>query len=517
VIVVNGCGETAASSLWALDVAGINKRFGSQQVLFDAGLQVRPGEVHALVGHNGSGKSTLVKAMAGLHEPDPGASADVFGRSIAFGDPKSSYDAGLRFVHQDLGLVETLEVVDNVLFGSAYPVRFGHRIDWAAARSIVADLVNDLGYRFDVRTPVGRLSLADRTGVALARAMYQPRGEPRVVVFDEATAALPAAGVAHLSEVVRGLASRGLGVVYISHRLEEIFQVADRVTVLRDGRVVGVENIGDLDERRLIELMVGRVVERSGGRRTPPPDRGVALRVKNMRARPIRNLDLAVGLGEILGVAGVAGSGRDELAGALFGSIERRGDVEVFGHRVRAGRPDITTKLGIGYLPADRAHNGLFHDMTVRENLTIPSLPTRYRGGLLHHDRECTEAAIWVEQMHVQPEDPERPVRQLSGGNQQKVLLARCLRLDPKVLILDEPTQGVDVATVERIYSMVRAAAQRGTAIVVCSSDTDELVRLCDRVIVLVQGAVRNEFAGSEINRQVIDTAALTFSEGVSP
>jgi len=512
---VGGNGSHPPPPDHCLEVRSVNKRFGAQQVLFDVDVDVRPREVHALVGHNGSGKSTLVKILAGVHHPEPGAEIRVDTKRLRAGDPDDAYDLGLRFVHQDLGLVETLDVVDNVLFGTAYPRRSFGRIDWQTARAAVTAILDELGYALDVRSSIARLSLAERTGVALARAMYQPRGEPTVLVFDEPTAALPSAAVDHLFQAIRGVVAKGLGVLYISHRLDEIFRIADRVSVLRDGRVVAVENVADLDERRLIELMVGRHVERSARRPLAERSSG-ALQLRGIRTRRIRAFDLDVGAGEIVGVAGIAGSGRDELAGAIFGSVPRRGTVDVFGDRLPAGRTDRAIERGIGLLPSDRARNGLLHGMTVRENLSIADLPTRARGALLDRRQEQRDTSEWLDRLDVRPGDPERPVHQLSGGNQQKVLLARWLRRDPKVLILDEPTQGVDVATVGRLYSLVRAAAGRGTAVLVCSSDTDELVRLCDRIVVLVGGVQHVELTGTDISREAVDAAALAFAEGAA-
>lgn len=497
-----------------LEVSGVNVSFGPQQVLHEAALTVRAGEVHALVGHNGSGKSTLVKVLAGIHAPEHGAVVRASGEPIAPADPQAAYDAGLRFVHQDLGLVDSLDVVDNVLFGAAYPRRRFRRIDGRAARRAVAALVDDLGYRFDVRSPVARLSLADRTGVALARALYEPRGEATVVVFDETTAALPTRGVERLFQAIGRLVARGLGVVYISHRLEEVFRIADRVTVLRDGRVVAVERVAGLSEQRLVELMVGQGFERSTGRQATTSRRPPVLSVRGLRGGQVRHADLTVHEGEIVGVAGLDDSGRNDLAPALFGAIPRQGDVCVRGVPVPAGRPDLAIRSGIGLLPSDRLRNGLFHRMSLRENLTMPDIPVRFRGGPLNRKVEATAIAEWLDRLDVHPPSPGLPVAALSGGNQQKLLLARWLRLEPDVLLLDEPTQGVDVGAVERIYTMLRRSADRGMSVVVCSSDAGELDLLCDRVVVFGGGVVRAELAGEDSNRHAIDAAVLSGTRG---
>ncbi len=500
----------------ALAARGLSMAFGGQQVLHAASLTVDAGEVHALVGHNGSGKSTLVKILAGVYTPLPSAEIAVGGRTIAAGDPQASYAAGLRFVHQDLGLVDTLDVVDNVLFGTSYPLRRGGRIDWSAARRAVSEILEQLGYRVNVRAPVARLSVADRTGVALARALYAPRGRASLVVLDETTAALAAAGVDHLFDAVRRLTDLGLGVLYISHRLDEVFAIADRTTVLRDGRVVAVERVGDLDEDRLIELIVGRGLDRPAAARAPEATRPAALTVRGLSAGGVRRADFDLGAGEILGIAGLDGSGRDSVAPALFGAIPRRGVVRVGGRPVAAGRPDLAIRAGIGLLPADRLRNGLFGRLSGAANLTVSDLPTRVRFGPLDRSRERAIATDWFERLDVRPRDPALPVQSLSGGNQQKVLLGRSLRLDPDVLLLDEPTQGVDVGAVDRIHALLRAAAADGAGVLVCSSDSNELARLCDRVLVFTNGVIRAELVGAELSVHAIDAAALSTSEGIA-
>lgn len=494
----------------ALELAAVSKRFGAQLVLDDLALTVRPGEVHALVGHNGSGKSTLVKILAGFHQPEPGARGTVHGVPFTPGDNRATQTAGIRFVHQDLGLVETMSVLDNITLGRAYPTRGPGAIDWPRARADARTLLTSLGYDIDPRARVGGLSLVDRTGVAIARAVRGGESATRVLVLDEPTAALPAAGVRALFEVIGRLRAAGVGVLYISHHLEEVFEVSQRVTVLRDGKRVDTRNTAELTGGELVELMVGREVDLGRPATTPARSGHAVLRVTGLAADHLRGIDFEVGRGEILGVAGVSGSGRDELPGALFGSLPRRGELVLDGRPVPPKRPDVSIRRGLGLLAADRAVTGLIGPMSVRQNLTLPKLRSSLRGLFLDQRAEEQDSRQWLGTLGVKLRHPSQPITELSGGNQQKVLLGRWLRAGPAVLVLDEPTQGVDVGAVDAIYALIRRHAARGMAFLVCSSDTDELVALCHRVVVLNRGRVEAEARGADIRRDVIDRLCLT-------
>jgi ribose transport system ATP-binding protein len=494
----------------SLRVQHVSKTFGAQQALRDFQFDVRGGEVHALVGHNGSGKSTFVKVLAGYHRPDAGAWAAVDDEQFELGSSAAATAAGLRFVHQDLGLVEALGAVDNFFLGVPYPKRANHLIDWHAARDATAEAIGGLGFDFDPSLPVGALSPTQRTGLAIARALHGQGASGRVLVLDEPTAALPGPEVESLFEAIRTLKRQGIAIVYISHHLEEVFAIADRVTVLRDGKRVTTSAVSELDEARLVELIVGAAVgtaagasrfERTGG----PP----ALQLRGLSGRRIHGLDLDVAAGEIVGVAGVDGSGREVLAPAIFGALPRGGDVVVGGQQVPAPRPDVAVACAMGYVPADRTADGALVGMTVSQNLTVARLRTRLQGLLLDGRGEHDEAVSWSERLGLKPARPEAPVEILSGGNQQKVMVARWLRLAPRVLVLDEPTKGVDVAAVAAIWSLIAEAADSGTGVLVCSSDTEELALYCDRVIVLARGAVVGEFSGDDLIAETIDALAL--------
>jgi ribose transport system ATP-binding protein len=498
-----------------LRINSASKTFGGQTVLSDFALDIEAGEVHALVGHNGSGKSTFVKLLAGYHQPDPGARATVDGEAFELGSASAAAAAGMRFVHQDLGLAETLSAVDNLFLGASYPTRPGGRIDWKAAWQETAEAIGSLGFDFDPSTPVQALSPTQRTGLAIARATRAQATPGRVLVLDEPTAALPAREVSALFAAIDTLRRQGLAILYISHHLEEVFAVAQRVTVLRDGRHVTTCPVDEVDEARLIELMIGEPVERARSTaRAIAGDVPAVLEARGLGAATLAGVDLSVRRGEVLGVAGVDGSGREALAPALFGAIDRAGEVSVAGESLPRLRPDVAVRRGVGYVPADRAGDGALARMTVSENLTVSRMPTRLRGLLFNAGDERREALDWGERLGLRPRRPEASIETLSGGNQQKVMLARWLRTDPRLLILDEPTKGVDVGAVKAIWSLVAQAAAGGTAVVACSSDTEELAANCDRVLVLSRGHLASVVAGEELTAERLDTLALQDATG---
>jgi ribose transport system ATP-binding protein len=491
-------------------VSHLTKTFGAQPALQDFDFDVHGGEVHALVGHNGSGKSTFVKVLAGYHRPDPGASAAVDDEEFELGSAAAAAAAGLRFVHQDLGLVEALSAVDNYFLGAPYPRRANQLIDWHAARDAAAEALGTLGFDFDPSLPIRTLSPTQRTGLAIARALYGQGAGGRVLVLDEPTAALPGPEVQSLFDAVRTLKHRGIATIYISHHLEEVFAIADRVTVLRDGERVTTCAVSELDEAGLVELIVGDAVSAAAGAKRVGRKRGASvLQVDGLSSRRIHGVDLDVVAGEIVGVAGVDGSGREVLAPAVFGAVPRDGDVTVCGQRVPSLRPDAAVASRMGYVPADRTADAVLAGMTVSQNLTVPRERTRLRRLLLDGRAENDEAESWAVRLGLRPSRPDAPIEILSGGNQQKVVVARWLRLAPRVLVLDEPTKGVDVAAVAAIWSLIAEAADNGTAVLVCSSATDELALYCDRVIVLARGEAVGEFSGDELTAETIDALAL--------
>lgn len=481
-----------------IGVSHLSKTFPGQKALDDVSLSVRSGEVHALVGQNGSGKSTLIKALAGYHAPDPGATVTVLGEEVDVRDLRDPRLRRLRFIHQDLGLVGTLTAVENLSLtvGPSFALR---RISFAkeerAARQWLAEFALDI----DLHQPVDDLTRVERTVVAIVRALMEWDHPEGALILDEPTAALPLPEVRHLFDIVKRLTARGAGVMYVSHRLDEVLELADRVSVLRDGRLVTTQAASDIDHESLVRHIVGRTVDLSLAHQAPSA-REVVLRIRDLAGERLREVSFDVYAGEIVGITGLLGSGREHLARTIFGAdAQRSGSVEVDGHNLTSGSPHQAVRCGMALVPADRAREGLFPDSSVRENLTLPHLTPLVRRGRISRRREEAEADSWIERTRLSPPSRERMVASLSGGNQQKVVLGKWLRTNPKVLVLDEPTQGVDVAAKAAIYKLVGEAAEAGASVLVCSSEVEEMVEVCERILVLRDGRVCAELAGQSL------------------
>lgn len=484
-----------------LQARGLSKTFPGLKALDDVSLSVGSGEIVALVGQNGSGKSTLVKVLAGVYPPDPGA-------EITLGEDGA---AGLHFIHQDLGLVGTLSTIENLDLSHALgrgalmpaPVR--------AETRRAQELIADFGGHFDVRAPIDSLSTAERAIVAIARALDGWEHPRNVLVLDEPTASLHGEEVEKLFVAVRRVAERGAGVVFISHRLDEVIELADRVVVLRDGRLIADVARDAYDHDDLVELIAGEAVAAAdtvGDREPGAP----VLRARGIVAPTIAGLDLELHAGEILGVSGVLGSGREEVAASLFGcGAGTVTELEVDGRRLE-GRLDPRRAIaaGVAYVPGDRHREGAVMKLSLRENLTLPRLgPLRRVGGWIDGREERREAERWIERVAIRPAEPERSLELFSGGNQQKIVLAKWLRNDPRVLLMDEPTQGVDVGAKAGIFELIANAAAAGAGILVCSSDAKELALICDRVLVMREGDVVAEVERSRLSEGRLVRAGL--------
>jgi ribose transport system ATP-binding protein len=490
-------------------VTGASKAFGGTPALVDVDFDVRRAEVHALLGQNGSGKSTLVKCLAGFHKPDAGEAA-VYGEELAMGHPEAAKALGVRFVHQDLGLVDTLSTVENLALGRGYHTRGRTMISWRAEAKHAAEAVKSIGYSFDIRKPVGELSASERVGVAVARALQDWNEATSVLVLDEPTAAMPDPEVRRFFGMVDRVRERGVAVVFISHRLEEVMEIAHRVTVLRDGRAIATHSIEELTDASLIQLIVGQALDVGESTREPAIAQESVLEVRGVRGGEVQEASFTVRRGEILGIAGLNGSGRHDVAPLLFGAIPRSGgEVVVGGTSLPSGRPYAAADEGVALIPADRKRRGTLAGLTVKENLVLADIGRNAQGGRLRRRKERADVVEWMERFDVKPAQPDAPMWTLSGGNQQKVILARWIKLAPKLLLLDEPTQGVDVGAKEQIYELVEQAAEQGLAVVACSSDTDELERLCDRVLVFQRGRVSAVLEGDGVTKNAIDHAVL--------
>ncbi|WCB91769.1 Ribose import ATP-binding protein RbsA [Baekduia alba] len=461
-----------------LQVERLSKSFPGVKALDDVALHVTAGEIVAVVGQNGSGKSTLVKVLAGIYDADPGARIE---------------HRELRFIHQDLGLVPGLSTIENLDIGNPLGSRgllpFPRRDERARAQRAIRRFGGD----FDVTKPVADLAAAERAVVAIARAMSDWSPPDGVLLLDEPTAALGGEEVDKLFEAVRRVASEGAGVVFISHRLDEVLGLSDRLVALRDGRVVAAVPSSEVDHDGLVRIIAGREVAavKIKHHRTD----AVALRAEGLVTETLSGLDFEIRAGEILGITGLLGSGREEVAATVFGATARSaGAVTVGGEPVPAGDIALSVRRGLAYVPADRLRQGAVMTVSARENLTLPMLgPLRRAFGRLDRAAERREAREWVDRVGLHPPVAERALGLFSGGNQQKFVMAKWLRTGPRTLLLDEPTQGVDVGAKAAIYGLIDEVAESGAGVLVSSSDVKELMTLCDRVLVLRDGRVAAE------------------------
>lgn len=484
-----------------LVIRKLTKEFAGHVVLRNVDLTIHAGEVHALVGENGSGKSTLIKVLAGYHEATSGT-VTVAGQEFR-ANPSASYDAGCRFVYQDVGeLIESLSVLDNLSLLNGYPTRLGTIRRREVLRRVAQDL-DRVGLDIDPDTLISSLSPATRTAVAVAASLHEnPCAPTRIVVFDEPTATLPEREVVQLLDTIRRVAATGVGVLYVTHRLDEVFEIADRITVLRDGTRVGTVTADELTRDELIGLMTaGELSEARRETQTLETLGRPVLSVNGVTCRDFEDFTLEVRAGEIVGIAGVVGSGREAVLGTIFGAASRRaGSVKVDGKVVRPNRPDRSIRSGLAYLPADRKAEGIINGLSARENLTLSDLRPFWNGLQLSRPKETGEVRTWFDELVVRPKDAtELLLERFSGGNQQKIAFARLLRCEPSVLLLDEPTHGVDVAAKAELHRRIVLATAAGAAVVITSSDLDELLALSHRIVVMRHGRSVGALTGSDL------------------
>jgi len=499
----------------ALSTAGVGKRYGATQALDAVSLAVASGTVHGLVGGNGSGKSTLVKVLAGVI---PGATGEVrVGEAVNDAGrvtPGWAAAAGLRFVHQDMGVFPDLTVAENLALGHGFATARGGRIRWREVRGRAERLIAEHEINADADERVAELSPGDRALVAIARALQDEDAQRRfVLVLDEPTACLPARETQRLLDVLRGLARAGHAVILVSHRLSEIVSVADAVSVLRDGRHVRTCERG-FTEHDLVELISGEALHALPDVRRGTTDRlarAARLEVTALSVGPVRDVSFTLRGGEILGIAGLLGSGRSTMMKALFGAVTRRsGTVRVDGEPVSLRDVGDALAAGFAYVPENRVLDGAFTDMTVLENLSAGQLGRYWRRLALRRGEETRDARAAIDAYGIRVRDERQPLGTLSGGNQQKVVLARALRAHPRVLLLDEPTQGVDVRARAEIHRLVRQAVDEGLAVLIISSDFEELAAVADRTLVLRGGTVVAELTAAEATPAHLNQLAFT-------
>ena len=496
-------GSQVGSPSPRVELRGISKRFGATQALDDVSLGLLPGEVHALVGENGAGKSTLVKILAGVHQPDSG-SISLDGEIIQVHGPAHSRALGIAVVHQEPRLFPDLTVAENVFIGHAPSGRLG-TIDWGGMRRAAQALFAELDVQFDVGAPVRGLSMADQQLIEIAKSLSV---DARVLILDEPTASLSAHEVARLFTIVRRLRERGVSVLFVSHRLDEVFELCDRATVFRDGRHVVTTATSQLSTADLIRSMVGRVVSLFPKVETPIGE--VLLEVTGLaRVGVFRDIGFSVRAGEILGFAGLVGAGRTEVARVLFG-IDRRdaGEIRLGGRPVSFASPSAAMHAGIAYLPEDRHQQGLVLDFTIAQNVTLPILPRLFPGLLVRPPVERRVAHEYTEQFNVRMVGVDQLVGALSGGNQQKVVLAKWLAAKPRILILDEPTRGIDIGAKVEVHRIISELAASGLGIILISSDLPEVLAMSDRILVLHEGRVTAEIPRERATQERVMFAA---------
>jgi ABC-type sugar transport system ATPase subunit len=477
-----------------LEMRGISKRFGSVQALDGVDFDLRAGEVHAIVGENGAGKSTLIKVIAGAHAPDGGLIL-ISGRPTAIPSPRAARLLGIAVVHQELTLFPALTVAENVLAGRQPAWSPLKLVDRARARRAAREVLDLFGTEIDPDRPTSRLGVAAAQVVEIARALSQ---EACVLILDEPTSALSDREAEALFRTIRRLREKGFGIIHISHRLEEVLEIADRITVLRDGRRVDTIPRGEATVDGLIRRMVGRdLADLYGSRASVPGGGDEVLRLEDLSSPGrFRDISLRLAKGEILGLAGLVGAGRSEVGKAVFGSPPAAsGRIFVEGRETRIRSPRDALRLGIALLSEDRRREGLFPEMSVRENLTVTHLRRFSRLGLLSVRGEAAGARAAAERLRVRAAGVEARMRDLSGGNQQKVLLARWLEIGPRVLIADEPTRGVDVGAKAEIYAILRRLASEGLGIILISSEMPEVIGMSDRILVLHEGRIAGELS----------------------
>jgi ribose transport system ATP-binding protein len=490
---------------FSVQMEGIHKRFAGVVALADASFACLGGEVHGLVGENGAGKSTLVKILAGNVQPDGGRILFT-GRPVELGSPERAIALGVSLAYQELSLMADLTAAQNVFFGRA-PTSYLRLVSSRVLARRYLELFERLGIHGPPpNRPVRDLTLGERQLVEIAKALIR---DPHVLILDEATSALDRADAEWLRRLSRRLASDGKAVIFISHKLGEVLEVADRITVFQNGRDVGTAARGETSTQQLVDLMLGKRISLTHSARKGPIG-PVALEVKELTlGQRLRSVTFTLRKGEILGVGGLSGHGQGDLLRALYGIERASGSVTLAGRRIRIGGPHKSLRMGLALVPEDRATQGLLATKSVGMNITLSALDRISRFGFISHTRETSVVDWAMSRLSIKAKNPDDPVARLSGGNQQKVLIAKLLATQPRVLFLLDPTRGVDVGTKAEIYTILRQLASDGTAILFYSTDLDELVGLCDRVIVLRQGAIQAVLEAASLTEENLVRASM--------
>lgn len=497
-----------------LHVADVTKAYAGVQALRGASFDLRAGEVHALIGENGAGKSTLIKIITGAVQPDQGE-IRLSGQAIARNSPRMAKELGIAAIYQQPALFPELTVAENIGLGSAQPAHW-RRINWRERRRRADELLSMVGADIDPNIDAGALTMPQQQLVEIARALG---ADARVLIFDEPTASLSEQDTQNLFRVVYALRARGVGIVYISHRLEELPVIADRVTILRDGCTIGTYAMSDVSRTQLIQMMVGRELSAVFPKRTIDIGETVLeLDGIGCTQTGVHDVDLSLHAGEIVGLAGLMGAGRTELANILFGLTPAdAGEIRIRGERTTIETPSDAIGRGIAYVPEDRRRHGVVLDMSISANITLAALDRFSRFGMLDFRREKEIALEYVRRLGVKTPSTYMPVAGLSGGNQQKVALSRWLVTKPSVLVLDEPTQGIDVGAKAEVHTLMMDLAASGVAILMISSELPEILGMSDRIAIMRGGTIVEVLSRAESTQETILAIALGHEETAAP
>ncbi|MBP1934468.1 sugar ABC transporter ATP-binding protein [Ammoniphilus resinae] len=488
-----------------LEMKNISKQFFGFYALKNVDFNLYPGEVHSLLGENGAGKSTLIKIMAGVNSLEQGEYL-VDGKKVEVKNPRGAQELGVNVVFQELNLVPSLSVAENIFFGRLPKKALG-RVNWNKLYQDTEVLLEEVGLEINPRTRVGLLGVAQQQLVEIAKALSH---ESKVIAMDEPTSALSYKEIERLFLLIEKLKKKGVGIIYVSHKFDELFRITDRITILRDGEKVGEVKTKETDSEELISYMVGRQLSNLYPKMDVTPG-DVAFQVKGLTSDKVKDINFYVRKGEIIGFSGLMGAGRTELARAIFGLDQtHEGQIIIEGKEVPRNSAKIAVQRGIGYIPEDRKEEGLVLSASVRENMTISVLKNFVEGGRINKKKEfdCTQGAI--EDLRIKTQSSEQKIVSLSGGNQQKVILARWLiKEDLKVLILDEPTRGIDVGSKSEIYRLISELASKGIAVLMMSSEMPELLSMCDRIYVMKEGELAGELSQNEATQEKIMSKAI--------
>ena len=491
----------AAAQDTVLEMRQICKTYPGVRALDAVSFDVRRGEVHALVGENGAGKSTLMKILAGAQAKDSGQIL-IDGAPAEITSPQKAMDLGVSIIYQEFNLVPYLTAAENIFLGREPRASLPGFVDFRTMYAEAGRLIDELGVKLDIRQPVNRLSIAQQQMVEIAKATSR---RAKIIAMDEPSATLTDHELARLFELIRKLQSQGVAIIYISHRLEEVFQIASRVTVLRDGALVGTKSIEELDRDSIIKMMVGREIQQQIPKEPAQPGE-VALELRSVsRKGVLRDVSFNVRKGEVLGLAGLVGAGRTEVARVIFGADPSdEGEMTLFGQAFRPRGPRQAIQSGIGLVTEDRKALGLILGMVVRENVTLANLDRISTLSFINQGREKTVASQYVDDLSIRTPSIEQQVQNLSGGNQQKVVLAKWLFTESKVLIFDEPTRGIDVGSKVEIYQLMNELVKKGVAIIMISSELPEIIGMSDRIVVMHEGRVAGELDRAEATQERI-------------